>query len=124
MFTINTDQSIHLTRGDIALIVVNALTSENQEYVFKAGDIVRFKVFEKGHCDNIVLEKDINVLEESTSVEVELTRDDTKIGEIINKPRDYWYEVEVNPDTTPQTIVGYDASGPKVFRLYPEGGDK
>lgn len=43
---------------------------------------------------------------------------------MVNKPTDFWYEVELNPDTAPQTIIGYDKeTGAKIFRLYPEGGD-
>lgn len=37
---------------------------------------------------------------------------------------DYWYEVELNPETEAQTIIGYDEDGPKIFRLYPEGDDE
>jgi hypothetical protein len=70
-----------------------------------------------------VLEKDVTVEEETSVVSITLERTDTKLGGIINKPVDYWYEVELNPDTTPQTIVGYDSDGPKIFRLFPEGGD-
>jgi hypothetical protein len=68
-----------------------------------------------------VLQKDTKVTSASTKVSISLLSADTKIGEYINKPTDYWYEIELNPDTAPQTIVGYDEDGAKVFRLYPEG---
>ena len=123
MFTINDDLSIHLTRGDVISIEIRATTSENEDYMFQAGDVVRFKVFEKNRCDNVVLEKDVSVVSETTTVDINLTTENTRIGDLINKPKDYWYEVEVNPETTPQTIIGYDANGPKIFRLYPEGDD-
>ena len=123
MFTINPDLSIYLTRGDAVAIEISANLSEEEQYTFKIGDIVRFKVFEKNHCDNVVLVKVINIEQETTSVDVCLSSEDTKIGDLINKPKDYWYEVEVNPDTSPQTIIGYDVQGPKIFRLYPEGDD-
>ena len=45
------------------------------------------------------------------------------IGEVINKPTNYWYEIELNPNTQPQTIIGYDEDGEKLFVLYPEGSD-
>ena len=61
---------------------------------------------------------------EEDSVRIRLRREDTKIGDIIHKPVKYWYEVELNPDTEPQTIVGYDDDGPKIFTLYPEGADE
>lgn len=123
MFTITTDKAIHLTRGDIAIIEVSAEMSNTELYTFKVGDIVRFRVFAKNKCDDIVLQKDVIVESETMIVDVILERSDTKIGGIISKPVDYWYEIELNPDTTPQTIVGYDSNGPKIFRLFPEGDD-
>ena len=60
---------------------------------------------------------------ESQAVFISLGSGETKVGGVINRPQDYWYEIELNPDTMPQTIVGYDSDGPKVFRLLPEGGD-
>jgi hypothetical protein len=123
MFTITADKSIYLTRGDMAVIEVNAHTNESEPYVFKVGDVVRLKVFTKKQHDDIVLTKDVVVNEETTTVDIQIDRRDTKIGGVINKPVDYWYEIELNPDTSPQTIVGYDSEGPKIFRLFPEGGD-
>jgi hypothetical protein len=46
-----------------------------------------------------------------------------KIGDVISKHKDYWYEVVLNDDTLPQTIIGYDEDGAKLFRLFPEGDD-
>lgn len=123
MFTITSDKSIHITRGDVAAIDVSAVGVNGEPHKFQPDDIVRFKVFEKKRCHEIVLEKDVTVTEETEVVTIKLDTYDTRIGDLINKPVDYWYEVEVNPDTTPQTIIGYDVSGPKVFRLYPEGDD-
>lgn len=124
MFTINADQSIHLTRGDTIVIEVSATMSENEPYIFQVGDVVRFKVFEKGKCDSVVLAKDVEVENETQTVDIRLASEETKIGELIHKPKDYWYEVELNPENAPQTIIGYDVKGPKVFRLFPEGDDK
>lgn len=123
MFTITADKSIYLTRGDIAVIEVNAYVNASEPYTFKVGDVVRLKVFTKKQHDDIVLTKDVVVNEETTTVDIQLDTHDTKIGGVINKPVDYWYEIELNPDTSPQTIVGYDSDGPKIFRLFPEGGD-
>lgn len=121
MFVINEDLSINITRGDAAAFSVGALIGE-EEYTFKVGDVVRFKVFEKKDCADVVLKKDIKVSEGTNRVQIALDSDETKIGGVISKPTDYWYEVELNPDTYPQTIIGYDENGAKVFRLYPEGG--
>ena len=123
MFKINSDKSIYVTRGDIAPIVINA-TKDGEPYVFKVGDVVRFKVYKNKDCGCVELQKDVEVKEEVTEVDVLLDGRDTKIGEIINKPKDYWYEVELNPETNPQTIIGYDdVDGAKIFRLFPEGSD-
>ena len=35
MFSINNDKSIHLTRGDIAVIEIGASKSETEDYTFK-----------------------------------------------------------------------------------------
>lgn len=122
MFLINEDMSIYLTRGDAISFAISA-DSGGKNYTFHAGDILRIKVFEKKACENVVLEKVFPVSVESERVEIVLTKEDTKIGEVISKPVDYWYEVELNPFTNPQTIIGYDDAGPKVFRLLPEGAD-
>ena len=122
MFRIDEDKTIHLTRGDIASITVSA-ESNGEAYTFKSGDVVRFKVFERKNCDKVILCKTVGVLEDTTEVNVLLEKEDTKIGEVISKPTKYWYEVELNPYTNPQTIVGYDEDGEKVFTLYPEGSD-
>lgn len=123
MFTIDADKTISLTRGDMAVIKINATTQDDESYIFQPGDVVCFRIFQKSHHELIVLQKEVVVENETESVDISLTGEDTKIGEFINKPKDYWYEIELNPDTVPQTIIGYDNEGPKVFRLYPEGDD-
>lgn len=120
MFAINEDLSIDITRGDAAVFSVCAKIDE-ENHKFQPGDVVRFSVFGKKDCSNVVLLKDFSVTEETESVEILLTGEDTKIGEVISKPVDYWYEVELNPDINPQTIIGYDKNGAKVFKVYPEG---
>ena len=122
MFKINDDMSIYLTRGDAVSITLNA-QDNGENYIFRAGDLVRFKVFEKKACHCVVLQKDVRVESDTESVAISLTAEDTKVGSEISKPTDYWYEVEMNPETQPQTIIGYNEDGAKVFRLYPEGGD-
>lgn len=121
MFVINDDLSIYLTRGDAAVFSVGANIG-NETYTFQVGDVVRFKVFEKKNCEEVVLKKDIEVTEATELVEIALDSDETKFGEYISKPTDYWYEVELNPEGYAQTIIGYDENGAKIFKLYPEGG--
>lgn len=125
MFHINQDdKSVHLTRGDVAVLEIGTLKADKEPYIFKVGDVVRLTVTEKKRYDLVVLVKDITVENESELVYITLEKNDTKLGEIIHKPKDYWYEIELNPDTIPQTIIGHDLEGPKVFRLYPEGDDR
>ena len=123
MFRIDDDMTIHITRGDIGAIEVSAAKAEDELYTFVPGDIVRFRVFHKKKHETVVLSKDVLIGSETQTVEIILENKDTKIGELINKPVVYWYEVELNPDTSPQTFIGYDTTGPKLFMLYPEGGD-
>ena len=122
MFVVNEDGSIFLTRGDVAQLKVSAKSSETTQYEFQTGDIVRLTVMQRKQCGQIVLQIDTEVEVPTEEVIIRLEKEDTKFGELINKPVDYWYEIEINPETAPQTIVGYDADGPKIFRLFPEGG--
>lgn len=122
MFVLNDDLSIYATRGDIVFFTVSA-NDDGVPYKFKAGDVLRIKVFGKKDAENVVLQKDFPVTEETEAVEIFLSEEDTKLGEVISKPKDYWYEVELNPYGNPQTIIGYDEDGAKVFKLFPEGDD-
>lgn len=123
MFRIDDESTIHITRGDVGVIEVDVLDDNGEQHIFKPGDIVRLQVYVRKQHANVVLAKEVRVLEETPTVDINLESADTKLGDIINKPVDYWYEVEMNPYTVPQTIIGYDEDGPKIFRLYPEGGD-
>lgn len=122
MFTLNDDLSIYATRGDIVFFSVSA-AEDGVPYQFQLGDVLRIKIFGKKKCENVVLEKDFPVVEVTDSVDIFLSKEDTKIGEVISKPTDYWYEVELNPHTDPKTIIGYNEDGPAVFKLFPEGAD-
>ncbi len=122
MFVVNDDNSIYATRGDIVFFTVTA-EDEGKNYKFQPGDVVRIKVYGKKDAEAVVLQKDFPVMEVTEKVEIFLSEEDTKIGEVISKPKDYWYEVELNPYDNPQTIIGYDEDGAKVFKLFPEGDD-
>jgi hypothetical protein len=73
--------------------------------------------------DKVYLIKDFVTELPSTSANIFLTKEDMKFGDLISKPTDYWYELELNPDTFPDTFVGYGEDGPALFRLYPEAKD-
>lgn len=125
MFQLNDDLSIYVTRGDAVYLKIKAYNKiDKTDYTFKAGEVLRIKVFGKKNCENVVLQKNFPVTADTAAVDIILEKEDTKFGEVISKPTDYWYEVELNPDTdTPQTIIGYDEDGARLFRLFPEGAD-
>ena len=116
--------TFHITRGDMACFDVGMKDENNNPVNFKPGDIVRFRVFVKKHYDKSVLVVDVSVQEETETVTFVLTGDKTKIGDVIHKQVEYWYEVERNPDTpNADTFIGTDDTGEKLFILYPEGVD-
>lgn len=121
MLKVDNEKKIHITRGDIGTLVVSAKNNDESDYTFQKNDVVQLKVMEKQNVSNIILKKETTVSEESTTIDINLTKDDTRIGDLINTPVKYWYEVELNPDSNPITILGYDENGPKEFILYPEG---
>lgn len=123
MFIINEDNSIYVNRGDILFFSVSAKEEDGTPHHFIPGDVLRIKVYGKKDAETVVLEKDFPVVENAEEVEIYLDKEDTKIGEVISKPKDYWYEVELNPMTAPQTIIGYGEEGACLFRLFPEGAD-
>lgn len=122
MFHVEEDMTICLTRGDVAFLTVKA-DNRGTPFKFQPGDVIRIKVFERKACENVVLEKDFTITTETEAAHIYLTKEDTKIGEVISKPVVYWYEIELNPETNPQTIVGYDDDGAKILKLFPEGKD-
>lgn len=119
MFVVNDDLSIYANRGDIVFFSVTA-DDNGTLYKFQPGDIVRMAIYGKKEAETCVMQKDFPVTEVTERVFIYLEEQDTKIGDIISKHKDYWYEVVLNPDTMPQTIIGYDENGAKVFRLFPE----
>lgn len=122
MFKIENNK-IRITRGDIGSIKITALDEDGTDYVFKKGEVVRLSIVRAKHFEEVVFYKDVVVEEDATAVRLSLTSEDTTIGDLINSPKTYWYEVVLNPDTADQTIVGYDESGAKEFILYPEAKD-
>lgn len=118
MLKIDSNLQINLTRGDIASFSISAKNDDGTNYQFQVGDVVSLSIYEKKDYSKLILTKSVEVLEVGESVILSLTSEETKIGDIINKPVDYWYEVQLNQE---QTIIGYDEAGAKIFRLYPEG---
>lgn len=118
--------NIEVTRGDFLPLKVSTKDAKTgQPYVFHVGEVLRFTITERKECGEVLLEKYVTVTEEGETVPIIIPADDMKIGELINKPTIYWFEVELNPDTPEtQTIIGYTtAQGPKTITLMPESGD-
>ena len=80
MFRICADQTIHVTRGDIVFFDVTANTQDGAPYTFKAGNVLRLRVFEKKNCENVVLRKDFKLDVDADRVEIYLTEANTKFG--------------------------------------------
>lgn len=109
-------QTISINRGDRGTIkLIN--THEN----FKVGDKIKFSIIEKDNYNNVIFQKTYTVTEESTEFYLTLTKEDTKIGDIISKEVIYYYEIEYNGD---QTLIGYDKKKHKKFILFPEAANK
>lgn len=118
--------NIEINRG--SMLTLNIKTKNRTDgtpYIFQKDDVIRFKIMEKNKCENVVLQKDVIVSEVGENVPLTITSDEMKIGSIISKPVEYWYEVELNPDApSAVTILGYTkATGARILTLTPEGGD-
>ena len=124
MFKLDSDGStLHLTRGDRGTMKVKVKNAKTGEYyTFPAGSYVSFVVKDKdGYTLADVLRKRVLVTSDTDEVEITLTDSDTKIGDMINKRKKYWYNVVVNDDIT---IMGSDDNGEKILILYPEVGEE
>ena len=110
--------TILLNRGDVLNLTLSIM-NDDEPYTFQVGDTIVFSVYGKNALNNEpVLTKEITIVEEGSTATISLTSEETKIGEYLNKPIDYWYEVELNGQ---YTVIGYDENGPKVLKLFPEG---
>lgn len=112
MFKIE-DKNIYCNRGDaISIIVAN-----NSDY-FKTGDYLKFYICSNGDYTDVLFSKRVDIEENTVEVKINLTSEETRLGDSLKKEsRVYWYEIELNGDTT---LVGYDKNGPKLFTLWPE----
>lgn len=122
MFIIDEDgTTLKVTRGQSGTITFGALTPEGEPYIFQVGDILRLNVTKVNKENSVVMSVDTIIQEATTEATISITSFDSKIGTVINKPTDYWYDIELNPDSAiAQMLLGYDDEGPKIFKLYPE----
>lgn len=125
-------QTIYLTRGDttdkfhkIAFYypIYNFATGKEENYTFQLTDKIAFVVKEKkGYTKQEVLRvektlKQMGYVEPTQYPEIQLTEEDTKAFDLLNKKQTYWYDIVLN-DTT--TILGYDEDGAKKLIVFPE----
>lgn len=111
--------TIKLNRGDVLNLTLTLKNSDGSTYSFQNGDKVVFSIYNKGKLsEDAVFLKEVDVTETLQALEINLTSEETKIGELINKPVEYWYEIELNNQ---YTVIGYDDTGAKIFMLFPEG---
>lgn len=118
----NKTKTISINRGDDNIgFNFSIPIDDTTNYTFQVEDIIKFGVYNKnGLNDKAVILKTITNDEEKEVISIELTKEDTTIGDIENKPITYWYEIQLNDDT----IIGYDEKGAKQFIVYPEGSDE
>lgn len=117
-------KQLQINRGDSTTLKINAKDSAGEQYQFKVGEKVKFSITERKNEENVIFSKTITVAEQGYNVDIPLSSEDTKIGDIINKPVIYWYEISVlTLNNEIQTIIGYDDDGAKEFVLNPEAGD-
>lgn len=125
-------RTLHLTRGDathekynrlaFCFPIYNTRTEETENYKFELDDKITFVVFEKkGYNKPELLKKeytirDLGYTEPTEYPELILTEEDTKVFELENKRKTYWYDLILN-DTT--TIFGYDSEGAEKLIVYP-----
>lgn len=124
------DKNIRITRGNMLPITVSANNHiDGSDYEFQVGDIIRFQIFDSKDVNKIYLKKDFKVEEVTTEEIIIITAEEMKIGELRTRAAEYWYEIELNPDTDNTiTIVGYELDennkpDPAVITILPEAGD-
>ena len=122
MFIIDEDgTTLKVTRGQSGTITFGALTPEGEPYTFQVGDVLRLNVTKVNKENSVVMSVDTIIEQETSEATISITSFDSKIGTVINKPTDYWYDIELNPDSAiAQMLLGYYDEGPKIFKLYPE----
>lgn len=132
----NEEKTIHITRGDATQEKFNRLafnfpiynfeTKQEEDYEFQPDDKISFVVVEKkGYTKTEVLRKEYTLREigyvtPTTTPEIVLTEEDTKVFDLANKATTYWFDIVLN-DTT--TILGFDDEGGKKFIVYPEADE-
>jgi len=111
--------TIRINRGNHLLFDFQ-IESGDEIYEFVENDIIRFSIYEaKGLNKEPILQKEFPTTIGSDTVTIDIPKEEMKIGEMLNKPKTYWYEITLNEET----VLGYDDDGAKQLILDPEGSD-
>lgn len=112
--------NIYTTRGD-DLNLDFKISTDLGEYEFEPGDVVRIGIYgERKMNKDAVLIKDFEIEEPTPVCNIFISGEDMKLGNLINRPKKYWYEIILNGDLT---VVGYSKDKPAILTLLPEGSD-
>ena len=112
--------TIKASRGDDITILFSCEDKNGEIYTFTEGETIQFRIFDKdGYKKEPLLYKEYLIDEDKTIVEINLTSAETTIGEPINNPKTYWYEISINEINT---IIGYE-NDPALFVLLPARGN-
>lgn len=101
------NKTININRGDSGNILIKVSISSTEFYQFITGDKIQFRIFNKGDYSTPIKTKEVDISSNTTEVTIPLTELETTLGEIIDKPKTYWYEISLNED---KTLVGYDST--------------
>lgn len=100
------------SKGAIKLVASNTSTG-----TFKANDEIKFSIVTEDDYGDVVFQKKFIIPEDCTEFFLTFTNEEMRIGEIISDKVTYYYEIELNNDTT---LLGAGRKGHKKFILYPE----
>lgn len=111
--------TIKINRGDILKISISLVYDDGTAYTYKANDKLIFSIYNKGKMTNKpILTKEVVATGGEESLIINCSSEEMKLGDPINKEKEYWYEIELNGE---HTVIGYDDEGAKILMLYPEG---
>lgn len=133
IFVESDNATIHLTRGDATqkkfnrlafqFPILNLETQEEELYEFQPDDKISFVVVDKkGYTKEEILRKEYTLREigyhtATTTPELPLTAEETKLFPLVTKRKTYWYDLVLNDEIT---ILGLDDEGAKKIIVYPE----
>ena len=113
------NRTIHLNRGDetgkyfplaFYFPIWNYETQQEEKYLFQLDDKISFVAMKKkGYTKEEVFRidktiREMGITEPTYYPEIQLTKEDTKKFDLLNKSQTYWYDLVLN-DTT--TILGF-----------------